>query len=121
MRNAITSITLFEILYSYLLNFRLNSTSNLAKAENFIKNREIIKKNLENVTELANTKISVYFNKQYRSPHFTSKIYIRLVKNRQKKYQLLQSSKLSTIRIKLYPIKRKIRELVYKLELPVYT
>jgi RNase H-like domain found in reverse transcriptase/Reverse transcriptase (RNA-dependent DNA polymerase)/Integrase zinc binding domain/Chromo (CHRromatin Organisation MOdifier) domain len=121
LRNASTGITPFEALYGYPPNYRLDSTSNLAEADNFMENRELVRKDLENAMELANARMAVYFDDQHRPPNLTGKVFIKLVKGGQKGYQLPRSSKLSTIKMGPYPIKRRIGELAYELDLPAHT
>jgi Chromo (CHRromatin Organisation MOdifier) domain len=121
LRNASTGTTPFEALYGYPAMYQLNGTSNLAEAENFMENRETIRKDLEDSVELANAKMATYFDAAHRPPQLTGKVFIRLVRTGQRGYQLPKSSKLSTIRMGPYRIKRKVNELAYKLELPAHT
>lgn len=65
--------------------------------------------------------MATYFDAAHRPLHFTGKVFIKLVRNGQRGYQLPKSSKLSTIRMGPYPIKQKIGELAYELDLPTHT
>lgn len=81
----------------------------------------MIRKDLEDALDLATAKMSVYFDASHRPPRLSGKAYIKLVKLGRHGYQLPRSSKLSVIKMGPYPIKRRVGELAYELELPAHT
>lgn len=65
--------------------------------------------------------MATYFDARHKSPFLHGKIFIKLVKTGRKWYQLPKSSKLSTIRMGPYTIKRRIGQLAYELDLLPHT
>ena len=70
------------------------------------------------VLEIAQAYIVIRFDINYKPPVLTDSAYIQLAEKDIKGYCLLHSLKISLILHSLFPIKRKINDLTYKLDLP---
>ncbi|ERF69335.1 hypothetical protein EPUS_09241 [Endocarpon pusillum Z07020] len=105
--NASIGMSAFEALYGYppRIDFARGSEHN--EAQEFVEARELIRKDLEDAVQLANARMAFFFDEKHEPPHFQGKVFI--------------SSKLSTIRMGPYPIKRRVGQLAYELELPSHT
>jgi len=74
-----------------------------------------------NIVKQVQTRITIYYNSNYCFLDFKDCIYIKIIKIREVDYYLLiKSTSLSTKKIELFKIIRKINNLVYKLKLSKY-
>jgi RNase H-like domain found in reverse transcriptase/Reverse transcriptase (RNA-dependent DNA polymerase)/Integrase zinc binding domain/Integrase core domain/Chromo (CHRromatin Organisation MOdifier) domain len=121
LRNASIDTSPFEALYGYSPNYRLTPSSDVQETQDFMDQRELVRRDLEDAIELANARMAIHFDNKHKPPHLRGKVFVKLVKAGRKGYQLPKSSKLSTIRMGPYEIKRRVGQLAYELNLPAHT
>lgn len=84
----------------------------------FLQDREILRQAVKDTMELTQARMAMSFDANHQPPQLEGKAYIRLVRRGKRGYSVPQSSKLSPIVQGPFPIKRRVGELAYELELP---
>lgn len=118
--NVSTEIFSFEIFYEvkpkdFLMKIIRKDPSNTDIK--FLKNRRQIKTNVINVVKMTQAKMTILFDKKHCSPNLEGKVYLKMIKTKKSKYYLSKTSFLSTKKLRLFFIKRKINSLIYELNL----
>ncbi|RAO67921.1 uncharacterized protein BHQ10_003933 [Talaromyces amestolkiae] len=120
-KSETTGKTPFELLYGVEArsefipqgDFRFDS------ADDFIKERERIRAEAADATQYAQSRMAFYFDQKHKPVEMKNKVYIRLTrKPGHNGYKADGSTVFSPLKIGPFPIKRRIGNLAYELELP---
>jgi len=84
----------------------------------FLQDRETLRQAVKDTMELMQVKMAISFDANHQPPQLEGRAYIRLVRRGKRGYSVPQSSKLSPIVLGPFPIKRRVGELAYELDLP---
>ena len=110
-----TGISPFEILYG--VPPRLVPTT-LRRTNDFLQERINTRIAVRDALELAQARMAMRFDANHKPPELAGSAYIQLAGKDAKGYRLPNSSKISPIMHGPFPIKRKVNDLAYGLELP---
>ena len=83
----------------------------------FIERRTELRKKIHDAIKLAQTKMTIDFDKKHKSFNLIESIYIKLAKIERSNYHIFYASSLSAKKIKSFKIKQKVNELIYQLDL----
>ena len=119
--NAFIDATLFEVLYEIKSRKRLIALTISFKNDKnvlfFIERRTELRKKIHDAIKLAQTKMTIDFDKKHKSFNLIESIYIKLAKIERSNYHIFYASSLSAKKIKSFKIKQKVNELIYQLDL----
>ena len=119
--NRFTRISFFEIFYEIksknplLKIVRKNPFSE--KKKTFMKIKRQIKFDVMNAIHLTQTKMAALWNAKHRSPNLKKKVYLKMTKQNRSNYHLPKSNFLSIKKLSSFSIKKKVKNLIYELEL----
>ena len=108
----------FEIIYGIAPSLAIQSAIYLPDAQDFVETRETIRKEAVDTLELAKARMALHYDKTHQPPQLHGKVYLKLAKSGRPRYYVKGNSKLSAAKVGLFPIKRRISNLAYELELP---
>lgn len=110
-----TNINFFEILHE--IESRLMSFLNFKFEFSFLISRQNIRDKVKNVVNLTQTRMIINFDKNHKFLNFEHFVLIRLMRADAKKYFILKSFKLFSIKTSSFSIIWKIEDLVYEVKL----
>ena len=120
--NVVIIMSFFEILYDVKFQNSLTAIirKNVFKVKtNFLKNRKQIRLNTIDAIKLIQARMTIQFDKKYRSFDMTNKIYLKMTKIDQSKYSIFELNSLIAKKLKSFIIKKKINFLAYELDFSI--